>query len=148
MASKTDDHIDGAASQRLDQWLWYARFAKSRTLAQALIDRGKVRLNRNRIGKVSQTCKPGDVVTLSLGPRIRIVRVVGLGIRRGPATEAAVLFEELTPQPVPITDRAKTGDGAMNVGGEALSHGVREAGAGRPTKRERRQTERLKFRFD
>ncbi|MBX9683053.1 MAG: RNA-binding S4 domain-containing protein, partial [Hyphomicrobium sp.] len=125
-----------------------ARFAKSRTLAQALIDRGKVRLNRNRIGKVSQTCKPGDVVTLSLGPRIRIVRVVGLGTRRGPATEAAVLFEELTPQAVPLTDRAKSTDGTVDASGAALSHGVREAGAGRPTKRERRQTERLKFRFD
>ena len=148
MASKTDDRSDGAASQRLDQWLWYARFAKSRTLAQALIDRGKVRLNRNRIGKVSQTCKQGDVVTLSLGPRIRIVRVVGLGTRRGPATEAAVLFEELTPQAVPLTDRAKSTDGTVDASGAVMSHGVREAGAGRPTKRERRQTERLKFRFD
>ena len=54
--------------QRVDQWLWFARVAKSRTLAQALIARGKVRINRNRLEKPSATVKPGDVLTLTLGP--------------------------------------------------------------------------------
>ena len=53
--------------QRVDQWLWFARVAKSRTLAQALVARGKVRINRNRLEKPSATVKPGDVLTLTLG---------------------------------------------------------------------------------
>ena len=54
-----------APAQRIDQWLWFARITKSRTLAQALIERGKVRLNRDRIEKPSQSVKAGDVVTIS-----------------------------------------------------------------------------------
>ena len=62
--------------QRVDQWLWFARVAKSRTLAQALIARGKVRINRNRLEKPSATVKPGDVLTLTLGPTVRILEIL------------------------------------------------------------------------
>lgn len=79
---------DAAACQRIDQWLWFARVAKSRTLAQALIERGKVRINRLRIEKPSQQVKPGDVVTISLGPRVRVLEISAIGSRRGPAAEA------------------------------------------------------------
>lgn len=134
--------------QRLDLWLWYARFAKSRTLAQALIARGKVRVNRERIAKTSHTIKPGDVVTLSLGPRVRVIAIQALGIRRGPATEAAALFEELTPAPDRTTS-ARRIEGSDTPSDSAQSPlGIRDPGSGRPTKRERRQTERLKDRFN
>jgi ribosome-associated heat shock protein Hsp15 len=133
--------------QRLDRWLWFARVTKSRTLAQVLIERGKVRVNREKVGRDSQVLKPGDVVTLSLGPRVRILTVKAFGVRRGPASEAQSLYEELTPAP----DRTKSSAAEKSSGGQApvedFAAAVRPDGAGRPTKRERRATERLKDRF-
>ena len=136
-----------ATGQRLDQWLWHARIAKSRTLAQALIGRGKVRINTIKTDKPSHWLKPGDVVTLSLGPRVRVVEVRDIGARRGPASEAQLLFQELTP----VSDQSKSSqqsgakDGPSPVQDSVAA--VRPIGAGRPTKRERRATERLKDRF-
>ncbi len=136
-----------AQGQRLDQWMWFARLTKSRTLAQALIERGKVRVNKLKVDRASHWLKPGDAVTLSTGPQVRVLTVKAIGKRRGPATEAQTLYEELTP----ATDRTKSTPGqAQRV--EAthaadLATAVRPTGAGRPTKRERRDTERLKDRL-
>ena len=131
MAPDRDSEI---AAQRLDQWLCNARFAKSRNLAQALIARGKVRVNRERINKASQIVKAGDVITLSLGPRVRIIEVLGAALKRGPASVAAALYIELTPAPVRSTATPQPGE---------PGRAVREAGAGRPTKRDRRRIDRL-----
>ena len=68
-------------NQRIDQWLWFARITKSRTLAQDLIARGKVRLNRTKIDKPSTVVKPGDVLTLVVGPAVRSLQI--LGVTRG-----------------------------------------------------------------
>lgn len=136
MAPDRDSEI---AAQRLDQWLCNARFTKSRNLAQALIARGKVRVNRERISKASQIVKPGDVLTLSLGPRVRIIEVLGAALKRGPASVAAALYAELTPAPVRSTATPPLGES---------SQAVREAGAGRPTKRDRRRIDRLKTNTD
>lgn len=130
-----------ASSQRIDQWLWFARIVKSRTLGQALIGRGKVRVNRARIAKSSLTVKSGDVVTISLGPRVRVLQIAGIGVRRGPAAEAAALYVELTPPQGETTTQAKDGTASKST---ALASAVREAGAGRPTKRDRRAITRLK----
>lgn len=138
---------DGAAAavvQRIDQWLWFARLVKSRTLAQAIIERGKVRLNRARLEKASQQVKPGDVITISLGPRVRVVEIKGIGRRRGPAAEAAVLYAELTERyDVPKNPGGQSRDvtPGVQVTGPA---GIRAQGSGRPTKRERRAIDRLK----
>lgn len=90
--------------------------------------------------------KPSDVLTVSTGPRVRVIAVKAIGVRRGPATEAQALFEELTPAPdrtkSTAKDRAPGGD--LPDGG--LETAVRPSGAGRPTKRERRDMERLKDR--
>ena len=136
------------SGQRLDQWLWFARIAKSRTLAQALIDRGKVRLNKEKVDKPSQKLKPGDTLTISLGPKVRILKVLGIGQRRGPAAEAQALYEELTPRPDETTSALQPRGSAGSAGSveTTSSQGVRAAGSGRPTKRERRDTERLKDR--
>ena len=140
---------DGGPSsgQRLDLWLWYARITKSRTLAQGLIEKGKVRVNRERIIKCAQTLRLGDAVTVSLGPRVRILKVEGFGARRGPATEAATLYHELTPK----TDQAKAKtEDAIVPGGPGMAdtpQAVRDMGAGRPTKRDRRALVRLKGRM-
>lgn len=118
-----------ATVQRIDKWLWFTRLIKSRTLAAGLVAEGKVRLNRLRVEKPSQTVKPGDVLTIALGTRVRVIEVVATGVRRGPALEAQGLYKDLTPP------REPTSDAAPSSG--------REAGSGRPTKRDRRLTDRL-----
>lgn len=113
-------------TQRLDKWLWFARFAKSRTLAARLCTDGRVRVNRALVGKASATVRPGDVLTFPQGPHIRVVRVAQPGLRRGPAEEARLLYEDLSP---PAPRASGTADRAS---------GERDRGAGRPTKRDRR----------
>lgn len=80
---------------RVDKWLWQARFVKSRSLAAALVTGAHVRLNGAKIAKPAHAVGPGDVLTFPQGDRIRIVRLVALGARRGPAAEAQGLYEDL-----------------------------------------------------
>ena len=82
------------ATRRLDQWLWFARFAKSRSLAARLCAEGAVVVNGIAVVKPNHGVKPGDVVTVPHGPLQRTVRVLALGTRRGPAAEAHALFHE------------------------------------------------------
>jgi ribosome-associated heat shock protein Hsp15 len=82
------------ASRRLDQWLWFARFAKSRSLAARLCAGGAVVVNGVAVAKPNHMLRPGDVVTVPQGGWQRTVRVVALGTRRGPVPEARTLFEE------------------------------------------------------
>lgn len=81
--------------QRIDKWLWCARFFKSRTKAAKLCESGAVRVNRTRINKSSVALKVGDVVTLPLGKHIRVIRILELAERRGPAVEARTLYADL-----------------------------------------------------
>lgn len=118
---------------RLDKWLWFARFLKSRTLAAELCAGGRVRVSGRVVAKPSQTIKVGDVLTFPLGPHIRVIEVKALGQRRGPAEEARTLYEDLSP-PVPRVA------GSPEV---PPPSGSRDAGAGRPTKSERRAIDRL-----
>ncbi|HZF33089.1 MAG TPA: RNA-binding S4 domain-containing protein, partial [Candidatus Angelobacter sp.] len=80
--------------RRLDKWLWFARFCKSRTLASKLCAAGKVRIGGELVHKAHYLVRQGDVLTFPQGPHIRVVRVVQLGIRRGPAPEARTLYED------------------------------------------------------
>jgi ribosome-associated heat shock protein Hsp15 len=80
---------------RLDKWLWQARFVKSRSIAARWIEGRKVRINQTLITKTHYRVRPGDVLTFPQGPRIRVVRVLAIGWRRGPASEAQTLYEEL-----------------------------------------------------
>lgn len=134
-AGEGSDDGEGLQSRRLDKWLWFARVVKSRTLAASLIEDGKVRLNRSKVLKPSQGARAGDVLTVNIGPGVRVLKVLALGERRGPATEARALYEDLTPR----TDPGAAGE----AGPEA---GVRAPGTGRPTKQERRRLDRLKGR--
>ncbi|WP_137930868.1 RNA-binding S4 domain-containing protein [Mesorhizobium comanense] len=118
--------------QRIDKWLFFSRAVKSRSLAAKLVVAGRVRINRDKAAQASDLVKPGDVLTITLDQRIFIWKVVAAGTRRGPAEEARTLYEDISPPPAPK--------------GEALPDAVpalREAGSGRPTKKERRQTDRL-----
>jgi ribosome-associated heat shock protein Hsp15 len=84
---------------RLDKWLWQARFAKTRTLAAALIEAGSVRVNGTRVTRPGRDVSEGDVLTFPQGGRIRVVRVLALGSRRGPAPEAQNLYCDLDTGP-------------------------------------------------
>jgi ribosome-associated heat shock protein Hsp15 len=119
--------------QRIDKWLWHARVVRTRSAAAALSDAGLVRINGVRIDTSSRPVRPGDVVTVALDRNVRVLKVVGYAERRGSAATVRALYEDLTPPPAPRTEP---------TGGE------RDDGSGRPTKRERREIDRLQGRDD
>jgi len=81
--------------QRLDTWLWCARFAKARSDCARLVVAGAIRLNRQPTEKPHVRLRPGDVLTMAIHDQVRVLRVVALATRRGPAPEARALYEEL-----------------------------------------------------
>ena len=81
---------------RLDTWLWYARFYRSRSLSSKAILSGKLRVNSNKIIKPASKVKINDVLTINYLNVVRIIQVQNLGIRRGPASEAQKLFKDLS----------------------------------------------------
>ena len=102
---------DTPSSVRLDVWLWRARFFKSRSLAAAVVDAGRVRLSRagqeTRLDKASRTVKPGDGVVFALNGRLTAVEVLDCGVRRGPAAEARALYASLDePMDEPVEEAA------------------------------------------
>jgi ribosome-associated heat shock protein Hsp15 len=84
---------------RIDKWLWHARFYRTRVLAQAAASGGLIRLNGHRVEKSSVDVEPGDVLTLPRGREVVVVRVIGIAIRRGPASEAQRLYEIVDESP-------------------------------------------------
>ena len=80
---------------RIDRYLHCIRLVKSRTLAQALIEQGTTRINGKRIDKASEPVKLGSVIALPLRGQVRIIRVLALPVRRGPASEARAAYEEI-----------------------------------------------------
>jgi ribosome-associated heat shock protein Hsp15 len=128
------DTVPAAESAlRIDKWLWQARFCKSRALASRLCAEGRVRVSGTLVQKAHHLVRSGDVLTFPQGHHIRVVRILALGTRRGPASEARQLYEDLAPvaagKPAEAPDEAD---------------GRRDPGAGRPTKAERRALDRLK----
>lgn len=85
----------GEARQRLDKWLWFARFAKTRTTAAGLVTEGHVRVNGVRATSPAKAVRTGDVLTIAALHRTAVIRILAEGARRGPAPEAATLYEEL-----------------------------------------------------
>jgi ribosome-associated heat shock protein Hsp15 len=98
---------DGAATLRLDKFLWFARLAKTRSLAARLCAAGAVAIAGQTVLKPGQRVRIGDVVTVPQGSMIRTVRIAALGTRRGPAAEARLLYVELAP-PQPVARAAWT----------------------------------------
>ena len=119
---------DDDGAQRLDKWLWCARFFKSRGLASKLLGAGHLRLSGKVVAKAHQKVRVGDVLTFPQGPHVRVIEVLGLAVRRGPAPEAATLYQDLSPPP---ERRPKPTDPTIF----ASSNEGRDKGAGRPTKR-------------
>ena len=122
-------------SLRLDKWLWYTRFCKSRSLATHLCRSGRVRINKIATKKPNSQVRVDDILTFPAGPHVRVIKIVALGTRRGPAAEAQALYEDLAPPLRHTMGRSKTMPGAS---------AMREPGAGRPTKRDRRILDRWK----
>jgi ribosome-associated heat shock protein Hsp15 len=118
--------------QRIDKWLFFSRAVKSRSLAAKLAVAGRVRINRDKASQASDVVRPGDVLTITLERRIFVWKVLGTGTRRGPAEEARTLYEDMSPPPVPKSEAVPNSIPAL-----------RDAGSGRPTKKQRRQTDRL-----
>ena len=85
--------------QRLDKWLWHARVVKARTSAAALVEAGHVRINGVREKAPGHAVKAGDVLTIGLDNRVRVLRVVGFAERRGDAAAARVLYDDLQGRP-------------------------------------------------
>ena len=80
---------------RLDRYLFFIRLLKSRTLAQGLIEAGHVRIDGKRVAKASEEVRPGQVIALPLRGQVRVIRVIGLPERSGPAPEARSHYEEI-----------------------------------------------------
>lgn len=117
--------------QRIDKWLFFARMVKSRSLAQVHVQNGHVRVNGERVLQPSYPLKIGDRVDLTLERRDIALIVRQPGARRGPFEEAKLLYEDVTP-PADETKRLTR-----------LEQAVRAPGSGRPTKRQRREIDRL-----
>jgi ribosome-associated heat shock protein Hsp15 len=91
------DRTSNPPSRRIDQWLWFARLVKSRSLAAKLCAAGVITLNGVAISKPNHTVRVGDELAAVQGAYLRTVRVLALGARRGPASEARLLYEEIAP---------------------------------------------------
>ena len=130
------DHDEGPDKVRLDKWLWAARFFKTRALAAEAVEGGKVQLNGARPKRARQV-QVGDELRIRLGPYEHVVTVRALSDRRGPATQAAGLYQE--------TDASRNAREALAVQLKSL-HSIFGPERGRPTKKDRREIERLKGR--
>lgn len=120
---------------RLDKWLWFARFFKTRSAATKVISDNRFRLDGMVMTKPHRQALPGQVLTFTQGNQVRIIKIISLGSRRGPASEAALMYEDLRP----VVGKSLKMEKASESKFEARSRG-----SGRPTKRQRRETDRLK----
>lgn len=120
--------------ERLDRFLFFSRAVKSRTLAQKFIEAGAIRVNSEKTVRTDHKVGAGDVLTMTLHERILVWRIVDPGTRRGPASEAQGLYEDISPPSLPRAQRSPY----------EAAIAERPAGAGRPTKKERRETDRLR----
>jgi ribosome-associated heat shock protein Hsp15 len=130
------DREEGPDKVRLDKWLWAARFFKTRALAAEAVEGGKVQLNGDR-PKRARPLQVGDELRIRLGPYEHIVAVRALSDRRGPATQAAALYQE--------TEASRRTREALAIQLKSL-HSLFGPEKGRPTKKDRREIERLKGR--
>ena len=112
-----------AQKLRIDKWLWHARFFKTRSLAAKVVSGGKLRVNGQPISKPAYMVSTSDVLTFPQADNIRVIKVLAMGERRGPAPEAQQLYEDLAP-PKPRE--------------EITEQVPRFEGKGRPTKKDRR----------
>ena len=102
--------MNGDTAQRIDKWLWHARFARTRAAAQHLALSGHVRVNREKVSAASRLVRPGDVLTLTIGGGVRVVRVVGIADHRGSFESTQRLYEVQNPQSRPAGSARGAGE--------------------------------------
>lgn len=124
--------VEEAEKQRIDIWLWHARFFKTRSLSTKTCRGGKVRLNGQKIIKAKSPVIVGDILSFPQPDLVRIVRISALGKRRGAASEAQALYHDMTPPAEQVRKQQRN------------RVARRDKGAGRPTKSERRALDRLR----
>ena len=132
--SRQTDERGALKSVRVDKWLWAARFYKSRSIAVSAIESGKVTVNGERV-KPSRDVKAGDSMRVRLGPYEHVLNVLDVSDKRGPAKQAALLYEE--------TAESKAAREKLHW---QLKHAapVIDPGEGRPTKKDRRDLNKFK----
>lgn len=128
-------------SLRLDKWLVYARFCKTRGIAAKVIDGGDLKVDGTPVAKPHFLVRPGMVLTFLYGGHVRVIRVTGIPARRGPPTEAQMHYEDLDPPSEANRLKPRVTDAAPPPP-------QREKGAGRPTKRDRRKLDKLSDPFE
>jgi ribosome-associated heat shock protein Hsp15 len=141
MTARTDPSSQARETQRIDKWLWHARFARTRTAAQRLAVSGQVRINRQRVTSASRSVKPGDVLTLVVGRTVRVVEVTAIASRRGAADAARELYEDRTPA-ITVSSPRSGKSPAQNHGGGTGGSGIHSEG--RPDKHGRKRILALK----
>ena len=118
---------------RLDKWLWYARFMKSRSKATKFCQSSRFCVNSSIVIKAHFLVKQNDVLTFSIDNNIKIIKILNLGVRRGSASEAQALYQDISPS---ISLNKEDHEFQVVIG-------KREIGSGRPTKDQRRATDKL-----
>ena len=120
-------------SQRIDKWLWHARFFKTRSLAQKQVVTGKIRVNREKISSPSRKILIGNVLTITRERDIKIIEVLGIADKRGPYSQAQLLYNDMSPPKPEKQKQEQTRDSMSRIQSE-----------GRPTKHQRKQIMAMK----
>ncbi|PCI87048.1 MAG: RNA-binding protein [Hyphomicrobiales bacterium] len=124
-------------AQRIDKWLFHSRFIKSRALATKLVNANRIRVNGEKIAKASYKLKIADILTFELNDRIMMIEILGINATRRPFKEACLLYDDQSPAPEPRTNKDTPDFLAPPF--------LREKGAGRPTKKQRRETDQFRL---
>ena len=120
-------------SQRIDKWLWHARFFKTRSLAQKQVVTGKIRVDREKISSPSRKILIGNVLTITRERDIKIIEVLGIADKRGPYSQAQLLYNDMSPPKPEKQKQEQTRDSMSRIQSE-----------GRPTKHQRKQIMAMK----
>lgn len=110
MPASTSGPVPPSASIRIDKLLWYLRLAKTRSLAQRWVGEGHIRLNGQRVEKANQQVAQGDIIVIPIGQSVRVIELIVLPVRRGPAPEAQSCYRMLddgAPSPLAGGETAK-----------------------------------------
>ena len=120
-------------TQRIDKWLWHARFFKTRSLCQKQITTGKIRVDREKISSPSRKVIVGNVLTITREREIKIIEIIGIADKRGPYSEARLLYNDLSPPKPEKQVKQQTTESLSRIKTE-----------GRPTKHQRKQIMAMK----
>jgi ribosome-associated heat shock protein Hsp15 len=120
-------------SQRIDKWLWHARFYKTRSIAQKQVATGKIRVDREKISSPSRKVSAGNVLTITRDRDIKIIEILGVADKRGPYSEAQLLYNDMSPPKPEKQKQEQTKESMSRIQSE-----------GRPTKHQRKQIMAMK----